>query len=199
MTTETITKRYEYDQLSDQAKQHARNTTEAVWWMEQDIADEKQSIIWAVDDFNASAAAKLNIFDAHGPGTESVNVKPCDFFEAVESLGWATSGDFPEIAEAYNEAMRESAEELNRVLHDLEEASEASENVPFGEPDYFIYDVIDCQERVCQIVEDAAEAAATAANEAFEGARDMYADEYEASELLGCFYWTKCGDYIEAI
>lgn len=198
MTTGTITENLFFDQLTDQAKKHARNTNEALFWMDYDISEEVNNILWAIDSFNDCVSGGLKVFNAHGPATEMTAPNKCDFFEAVETSDTA-SGDFPEIAEAYNAFIESHRTELDSILHNLEIAEEASENVPLGEPDYHIYDVIRLQDEYASIIDEALEEAAAAANEALEGAREMYADEYEVDELLSQFYWTESGEYVGAM
>lgn len=199
MYSESV-KRYEYDQLSEEAKQHAQNTVESAYLMSYDIEEEMQYLLWSVEDFNNWVPAKLFVFDAHGPATEQVAAHDCSFFDAVEYLGTnAEHGHYAEIAEAYNKHIDEHSEELAQLLENIEAAADESENTPMGIPDYAIYEVISLQDQFARIFDEALEAAASAANEIIEGIKDMYADEYEREQLLNCFYWTEEGEYIEAL
>lgn len=201
MITETVTiKKYEYEELTEEAKRHAQETPEAHELMAYDINDEMQNILWTIDEFNKIAPASLFVFDAHGPATETVAANKCDFFEAVEYLGQHIEyGYFAEIAEAYNKHLDKHDEELRKLLENIETAEDESENVPMGQPDYFIYQVMEMQDRFARIFDDALEAAASVANELIEGIREMYSCEYDRGELLRDFYWTEEGEYIGAM
>lgn len=204
MITETITvKKFDYDELTEAAKKHARNTPDAHEIMAYEINEELSNLFFIIDDFNTCTPAALRVFDAHGPGTEKVDARKCDFFDAVEYINsrvdYGYISEYSEIAEAYNKCIDEHSEELSKLLENIDIAFEESENTPNGQPDYSIYEVIELQDQFASIFDEALEAAASEANDIIEGIRDIYVDEWELDELLRCFWWTEEGEYIEAL
>lgn len=195
---------YTFDQLTDEAKQNAFTSNEATWWKDQDINEALQEIAWAVEYVNDSVGGVTLNYDQVGE-LASVSAVSADFFVVIESIGMqaegysGATGYSSTIADAYNSFMSGKAQELEGLMEALEDAEAASQNCPMGTPDFNIYNVIEIQTAISDIFDQARAKAAQAANEAIEAARNMYEFMSEAEGLLSYFYWSKDGEYIEAI
>ena len=191
--------RYSFDQLSPVARQHAFTTPEAMWWMQQDIEEAMTEIAWAIDDFNNQFGCYIGTnADEHN----ATVVKESDFFEVVElsnhadSVSYSGAANVQQIAEAFNAVMGEH--DMQGLLDRIMDAEDKSHDVPMGEPDYYIYDVMKLQGEYASIWDSAIQSAADAANELFQDAALMYERIEDAAELLSCFEWTESGEYIGA-
>ena len=200
MITEATTQQlFEFDELIASAQAHARETNEMLFWMSYDIDEQINNVLWGIEEFNETVGHVLRVYNAHGAGTETVEACEVNFFDTVEMCADAESPSCPEIAEAYNDAYNSIHEQLSNLLERIEDENEASDNVPIGEHDWHIYEVLSLQDQYADLVNEAIRKAAEAANDAIESARDMYSDEYEFSELARSFYFTESGDYVRAI
>ena len=192
-------KRHSFHELSPAAKQHAFETPEAMWWMQQDIEEAMTEILWAIDDFNSQFGCYIGTDAEEHSATV---VKEPDFFEVIElpnhadSVSYSGAAQTQRIAEAFNAVMGEH--DMQGFLDRIMDAEDKSHDVPMGEPDYYIYDVMELQGEYASIWDSAIQAAADAANELFHDAILMYERIEDAAELLNCFKWTEGGEYIDA-
>lgn len=199
MITKT-TNLYEYEELTPAAKRAAHDDYWIMQYLGERTAEDIGETLDLVEDFNQHNGAYLEAFEAHGPGSWVVRAKSVDFFEIVELYDLpATHGKFHEdwLAYAYNQAIGKNMNRLNELFDAILENENEREDLPFGEPDYGIYDLLDMQAEFCDLIEQALEAAADEANDMIEAAGTQCETEYEFSELVSGFLFTESGEYAE--
>lgn len=200
MITETTTQRlYEFEELSAAAQAHAFETDEMQFWMSYDIDEQVNGIMWGIEEFNETVGHVLRVYNPYIAGIEAVEACEVGFFDTVEMCADAESPSCEQIAEAYNDAYNSYQEQLFSLLARIEEENEASDNVPIGQNDWHIYEVLSLQDCYADLVNKAIRKTAEAANDAIESAHHMYSDECEFAELARSFYFTEAGDYVRAI